>query len=134
MKPYSGRRLSAGCGPRSSAAAQRTQYPASGAAALFVLLAMCAVPSIGWAASANPPTSAAVVIGANSHDFCDGSCVIYDSNQAPGEPVTLDGSQSAPSPITGSPLASYAWTSMVVRLGRVRTRRLLSILPTAITQ
>jgi uncharacterized protein YhjY with autotransporter beta-barrel domain len=110
MKPYSGRRLSAGCGPRSSAAAQRTQYPASGAAALFVLLAMCAVPSIGWAASANPPTSAAVVIGANSHDFCDGSCVIYDSNQAPGEPVTLDGSQSAPSPITGSPLASYAWT------------------------
>lgn len=111
MKPYSGRRLSPGCGPRSSATAHRTHYLAA-VAAFAVLLAMCAASSNGWAASAptDPPTSIANVIGANGHDFCDAGCVMYDSSQAPGEPVTLDGSQSFRSAVTGSPLVSYAWT------------------------
>src|ERR1700730_3513466 len=111
MKPDSGRRLSQGCGPRSSATAHRTHYLAT-VAAFAVLLAMCTASSNGWAASAppNPPTSIANVIGANSRDFCDAGCVMYDSNQTPGEPVTLDGSQSFPSAVTGSPIVSYAWT------------------------
>ncbi|MDB6090428.1 MAG: autotransporter outer rane beta-barrel protein [Gammaproteobacteria bacterium] len=111
MEPYFERRAWLRRCPRDIAGAHFTRHRLAVAAVAATLLALLVAPSAARAQSVAGPTVVANATGGNTHDICgDGVCSVYDSNQAPGEPVTLDGSQSTPSTQTGSPITSYTWT------------------------
>src|SRR5690348_14162461 len=57
-------------------------------------------------------TAVATITG-GSNVSCQGTvCSVFDSNHAVGgESVTLDGSNSTPSVLTGNPITNYIWTT-----------------------